>query len=234
MKYKNIIIIIRRIFLFIRRRDLFVKTNIVVEYNIFGSEYGGWPVVAQLLNCDSVIYSAGVGEDISFDLALINKFNVTIHAFDPTPSSIKYVNKNLNTKNFIMHPYGLYNKNCVVKFYQPENKNHISHSIYDKGGGISINVKMRKIKTVMEELGHNHIDLLKIDIEGAEYDFIKNMLKNKIYPTQLLIEFHHRFKKIKPKMTKEIIYLLNKCGYKLYFVSKWGTDYGFIIKNHKE
>ena len=198
MTFNKLKILIYRTYLFIQGRDLFVKKNIIIDYDMYGSDYGGWPVVPNLLKCDSIIYSAGVGEDISFDLALINKYNVTIHAFDPTPSSIEYINKNIKTKNFIMHPFGFYNKDCILKFYQPINKNYISHSIFNKGGGSTINVKMKKIVSVMKELGHNNIDLLKIDIEGAEYDFIKDMIKNKIYPTQLL-NFIIDLKKISQK-----------------------------------
>jgi len=227
----NLKILIRRIILFFKGSDLFVKNNIVVDYDILGTEYGGWPVIPQLMNSDAIIYSAGVGEDISFDLALIDKYNVFIHAFDPTPSSIDYINNNINTKHFIMHNYGLYDKDCKMKFYLPRNKKYISHSIYDKGGEGAIEVNMRKITSIMDELGHTHIDLLKIDIEGAEYDFIKDMIKNKIYPSQLLIEFHHRFKNLSPKMTKEILFLLDEVGYGLYYVSDWGTDFGFIRKN---
>jgi len=33
----------------------------------------------------AVVYSLGIGEDISFDLALIEKYGARVHAFDPTP-----------------------------------------------------------------------------------------------------------------------------------------------------
>ena len=35
----------------------------------------------------------------------------------------------------------------------------------------------------------NKIDILKLDIEGAENQVIPNMLRNKIYPKQILVEF---------------------------------------------
>lgn len=39
-----------------------------------GSKYGGWIVPATLVRPDSVCYCVGVGEDISFDLALIERW----------------------------------------------------------------------------------------------------------------------------------------------------------------
>ena len=41
----------------------------------------------------------------------------------------------------------------------------------------------------MKELNHNHIDLLKIDIENIECDVFEKMLNDKIYPTYLSVDF---------------------------------------------
>ena len=49
-----------------------------LEYH--GSAYGGWNVAASQLNKDSIIYSFGVGEDISFDTSLIEKYGCNIFA----------------------------------------------------------------------------------------------------------------------------------------------------------
>ena len=35
----------------------------------------------------------GCGEDISFDLGLIEMFDCDVYGFDPTPKSIDFVNK---------------------------------------------------------------------------------------------------------------------------------------------
>jgi hypothetical protein len=41
----------------------------------------------------------------------------------------------------------------------------------------------------MKNLNHNHIDLLKIDIENIECDVLEKMLNDKIYPTYLSDDF---------------------------------------------
>lgn len=43
----------------------------------------------------------------------------------------------------------------------------------------------------MKELSHSVIDILKIDIEGSEYDVIEDLINSKIRPKELLNEFHH-------------------------------------------
>ena len=44
-------------------------------------------------------------------------------------------------------------------------------------------------QNIMEEHNHRHIDLLKIDIEGAEIEVLEQMLLDNIKPTYLLVEF---------------------------------------------
>ena len=50
---------------------------------------------------NSTIISCGVGEDISFDIEMMNKFNSRIIFVDPTPRAIKYYDqiiKNIGKK----------------------------------------------------------------------------------------------------------------------------------------
>ena len=49
---------------------------------------GGWWFTPEGLNAQSIVYSLGVGDEIDFDLSIIDKYGVTVHGFDPTPNSI--------------------------------------------------------------------------------------------------------------------------------------------------
>ena len=42
----------------------------------------------------------------------------------------------------------------------------------------------------MKSNGHSHLDLLKIDIEGAEYEVLNYLINKSISVTQILVEFH--------------------------------------------
>ena len=58
----------------------------------------------------------------------------------------------------------------------------------------------------MEKNNHTQIDLLKLDIEGAEIETVNQMLDDEIYPTYLLIEFDLLLKKKdKNNRTKTLI-----------------------------
>jgi Methyltransferase FkbM domain len=42
----------------------------------------------------------------------------------------------------------------------------------------------------MRELGHDRIDLLKLDIEGAEFAVLDAVIDGSVRPTVLCVEFH--------------------------------------------
>ena len=67
-------------------------------------------------------------------------------------------------------------------------------------------VEVDSIKNIMEQQGHSHIDLLKLDIEGAEIETVNQMLDDEIYPTYVLIEFDLLLKNKDPgNTTKQLI-----------------------------
>ena len=213
------------------RKDFFVKPDCQCSYKRIGSQYGGWDVVVDQLNSNSIIYSFGVGEDASFDMGLIKEFGVTIHAFDPTPKSIEWVKSQDFPTTFIMHEYGIADFDGMIAFFPPKNPNHVSHTILerDKTKDPSIEVPVKRLRTIMKELGHDRIDLLKMDIEGAEYSVLKDMKSTGVRPRQLLIEFHHRFPNVGIGETIKAIGMVKEMGYGLFSVSPSGEEYSFIL-----
>ncbi|HAG34218.1 MAG TPA: hypothetical protein DCL12_02595, partial [Cryomorphaceae bacterium] len=56
-----------------------------------------------------------------------------------------------------------------------------------------IEVQLSTLKDLMKQLGHTRLDVLKIDIEGAEYEVLPALLADGIEIDQILIEFHDRW-----------------------------------------
>jgi disulfide oxidoreductase YuzD len=90
---------------------------------------------------------------------------------------------------------------------------------------------MRSIKDIMKDLGHTHIDVLKMDIEGAEYSVIENILDSDISIDQVLIEFHDRFVENGKARTQQTIRLLNNKGFEIFAISDSCYEISFINKN---
>ncbi len=180
-----------------------------------GTKYGGWiiPVDAGL-TADSLCYCAGAGEDISFDCALVERFHCQVRVIDPTPRAIQHFK---NLENAVMSgtrfpvnnstedyysvtaddfrklrfvPVGLSDRDAELKFYLPQNPAYVSCSTVNlqKTEGY-FTAQCFRLSSLMRQLGDTCIDLLKMDIEGAEYTVIRDIVATKLLPRLLLLEF---------------------------------------------
>jgi len=211
--------------------DIWPRIQTKCSVESAGSEHSNWDFNPDTLNSESIVYSFGVGEDISFDLALIDRFGVTVHAFDPTPRSIQWVKEQNTPSKFKMYDYGIASFDGETLLYPPDNPDYVSHSVLRQGVSTqnqAINVQMFRLSTITKKLQHFRIDLLKMNIEGAEYDVISDILTSKINIEQILIEFHHRFEGVGIQKTKDAISSLNQAGYKKFSISDNGQQYSFI------
>lgn len=185
-----------------------------------GSDYGGYCLDPSLIGPDAVVYSLGIGEDISFDVALIEQYGLTVHAFDPTPKVKTWLASQTLPEPFEFHEVGIADFDGEAVFYLPPRQDYVSHSLigarqYNRD---SIRVPMIRLRTAMQNLGHNRIDILKMDIEGAEYAVLEDLVKEKIPVGQILVEFHHRLSSIGTGKTKRALALLEAYGMRTSYI----------------
>ena len=181
--------------------------------------YGAWTLCdSQQLNASkhatsaadrALIYSFGLGEDTSFDEAIIEQYGAVVHGFDPTPKSLVYVQKRaafLPECFFALHDFGLNDKDGEIKLYPPANPTHVSHSQVPRDGATPIAATVLRLATVLRVLGHRRVHVLKMDIEGAEFAVLESLLgiadsdsggdggegraDGELPFDQLLVEFH--------------------------------------------
>ena len=95
-------------------------------------------------------------------------------------------------------------------------------------GAEVIEVPCFSLASIMKKLNHKTIDLLKIAVEGSEYEIIESLIVLPNKPGQLLIEFHHRFPNIGLEKTAEAIRKLRAVGYEVFAVSLTGREISFI------
>jgi hypothetical protein len=91
----------------------------------------------------------------------------------------------------------------------------------------AIEVPVSRLPTILGSLGHEKIHLLKMDIEGAEYEVLANMLASGIQVDQLLIEFHHRWPEVGVEKTRRVLHDLKLSGYRIFHISPSGEEYSF-------
>lgn len=195
-----------------------------------GTEYGGYAICPTGVGADSIVYSFGVGFDISFDQELIARRGVTIHAFDPTPRSIEWVETQELPERFVFHPWGIADKDGTARFHAPKDPTHVSHTLLESGdvGTGTIEVPVFRLRTIMGKLGHDRIDVLKMDIEGAEYGVLDDVLSSDLAIPQILIEFHHNRSGVPLARTQAAVEALERAGYRAFNTSPKGYEFSFL------
>lgn len=205
-----------------------------------GTKYGGWRVPKKMeLNESSICYLGGVGEDASFDILLQNKYGCHIFMIDPTRKASIHYNELITSRPFsgnIQPDYlktiagikfdpskltyiscGLWNCKDELKFYRQDISSCVSQTLIEDMFSTQYDiVSVDTIAGIMDKFGHTHIDLLKLDIEGAECKTLEKMLDDKVYPRYILVEFDLHLKhKDKSNETRKIINRLISEGYKI-------------------
>jgi FkbM family methyltransferase len=194
-----------------------------------GAHGASWCVCPEGLGSDSVVYSFGVGEDVSFELALIDQFRLRVDAFDPTPRSLMWIKAQSLPSLFRLHEIGLAAWDGTAPFNPPKDPRHVSYSMVRAAGHEpGVYAPVCRLSTIAAMLGHASIDVLKMDIEGAEYDVLADCLSSGIHIGQILIEFHHRWPSIGVARTKRAIALLRAAGYRIADVSPSGCEYTLL------
>ena len=108
-----------------------------------------------------------------------------------TPRSIEFVENEVATDpRFHFLPYGIWSEDRTMSFHQPEEELMFHSLTTDAVASGGFDAECKRVGTLMRELGHDHIDLLKLDIEGAEYDVIDDLVTCGIRPRVLCVEFH--------------------------------------------
>ena len=109
----------------------------------------------------------------------------------------------------------MWDKNDKLKFYKQSNKDNVSQSIIaDMFTSDYDIIEVDSLKNIMQKLNHTKIDLLKLDIEGAEINVLNKMLDDNIFPKYLCIEFDLFLKKKdKNNLTRNLVNRLLKNNY---------------------
>lgn len=196
-----------------------------------GNRYGGWNIPSNSLSEEAVVYCAGCGEDITFDLAVMNRYGCDVHGIDPTPRSIDYVKATTeHVTGYHLHELGLWHEDSVVEFFEPADSQHVSHSLTNlQSTERSIKVNVVRLSSLMRQLQHDALDLLKLDIEGAETVVIDTLLSDELRVSTLCVEFDELLYPDAERIAgiKAAIARLRDAGYRLFWVE--ASNYTFVL-----
>jgi len=169
----------------------FLAFNILVPKSIQNlSPLKGYELHRKLKNGDIVVDAgAFTGDYTVFAAKKVGKEGRVI-AFEPDEKNRKILEKNLkyeNLNNVTIIPRGLWGKNTTLKFQSSEGL----HSTFNSKKAEST-IKVVKLDDELKKLRIDKLDVLKMDIEGAEIEAIKGSIVTlkKFHPFVIIASYH--------------------------------------------
>lgn len=146
-----------------------------------------------------------------------------IICFEPSPNSYKILKANIrenNVTNIELFNVALTDYDGTIDFYVNDDYDLVSGTLVERSSGIIYECSAKKLSSYIKE--YERIDLLKMDIEGAEMNVIKELEKENqlIKINQLIIEFHHNTGDSKLDLA-EFLGIFSKHGFNYSLRSKY-------------
>ncbi len=206
----------------LRGTELSVRRDVRIPFLRLGAGDGEWTIARD--EPADIVYSFGVGKDIRFERGLLARSpSSRVFAFDPTPIAIRWLKSQQLPLNFSFREWGIADYDGTANFSLPA-----GHRVSFVMGQGDTEAPVKTLSTIMRELGHERIDILKMDIEGAEYAVLEDILRSPPPIGQILVEFHHRMPGHSLDQTRAAIERLRERGYRVFDVSPRGTEYAFV------
>ena len=200
----------------------------------YGQGNGAWDVARGSLDSKSVVISAGVGKDISFDLEVNKAHACRVIMVDPSPTGCQTIEKNTPLPpGLVFESIGIADRDENISFASPYHPDEGSFRLpADDHSPPTHTFRCERIATLMRRHALNSVNLLKLDIEGFEYGVLRDLLKTKCDVGQICVEFHHGIVPgIRKSQTLVSILRLRAAGYLL--ISRDEHNYTFIRGRHK-
>jgi FkbM family methyltransferase len=191
--------------------------------------YGGYLLPSSLLGPESVCYLAGTGEDISFDLGVIARFGCNVHALDPVPRAAEHVAvAAAHEQRFQFLPVALWSEDTTLTFHAPRESGYVSQSAVNLHDTTpDFQAPARSVASLMQELGHDHVDLLKVSAEGSEYEILEHVAASGIDVRVLCVEYAQP---AAAQHAQDSVNMLKRAGYVLVAASvrTWNWKLTFV------
>jgi FkbM family methyltransferase len=195
-----------------------------------------------------VVYDFGIREQPEFGVFFAGPdYGCDVAAFDPSPITQKWYESNVelqNLPNYRLFPFGAGGVDEDVRLREydwgqvslykypstvvdPKHCNEHGQCRYKRfNEQQQFTLPVKTLSTVMKELGHSRVSLLKLDIEGSEYRFLETMITDGscLLVDQLTLEWHHFDFDLRyglssiPIINMLVTLLKERCGLELFWV----------------
>ena len=147
-----------------------------------------WNLAADSISADSFVISGGAGHDISFELELVAKTGCRLVLLDPSPTGRATVDRADLPGRLVFEAKALSSKVGILCLARPLDMREGSWRLDPSGSGDDM--QSTSIVDIMQRFAVDRVDLLKIDIEGFEYDVLNSALEQRVPIQQICVEIH--------------------------------------------
>jgi FkbM family methyltransferase len=179
----------------------------------------------RIIDCGS-----NVGLSVLFFKSLYPDAKIT--AFEPDPEAFDVLSKNIeqnSLKDVVAHQCALTDYDGTIEFHKPAaGTGDLTMSVdAERMSGTTISVPAKRLAPFLCD----RVDLLKIDIEGAEEAVLKDLYKSGVLPNinQMHLEYHHHIHRQKDALAS-VLEILETGGFGYQISarqSRWPVRAGF-------
>ncbi|MBN2368845.1 FkbM family methyltransferase [Candidatus Woesearchaeota archaeon] len=178
---------------------------------------------------NSVVIDIGANIGVYSVYACMTSKNTKVYAYEPMPDSFSLLSENLRLnkleKSVEAFKLGIAGKKTIRRLFIAGKSPF--HSLFpEKKGQKSIDISCITLKDVFEKNNIKKCDILKIDVECAEYEILFNTPDKYFQRTsKVLIEYQNLDKNRNLERLKEFF---EKKGYKITKLRKDSKKYGIV------
>ena len=177
-----------------------------------------------LITPNATVIDVGCSYEAEFSVAMIERYGAKAVAVDPTlkhrPALARLADR--YPHRFQHVPFAIAAHNTTMMFYE-SSTNESGSILPDHVNAIRDQLTSHEVKTLtpialLDHLGLDSADILKLDIEGAEYELLQSIRADDLAPfRQLFIEFHHHaVQRYSQVDTRVLVDMVCGFGYKTY------------------
>jgi FkbM family methyltransferase len=185
------------------------------------------------LTPDSVVIDAGCSHEADFSVCLMQRHGVRAIGVDPTrkhQDALRRIEAQ-HPGRFSHVPWAIAATDATLRFH--ESRVNESGSLFDDHVNVisddtaSYDVEAVTLGTLLARLGLDAVDILKLDLEGAEYELFERATPRDLQPfRQLFVEFHHHaLRHVGEADTRRLVRHIADSGFRTFSVD----DHNFLF-----
>lgn len=170
-----------------------IETQPMDGLQALGSDYGYWVVPVDWIDSSWTCYCVGAGGDITFERELLTRYSPTVRSFEPDEDYVGRIEVSPeDAEHFSAYQIAITPADGPIRMQRthiPGSRSLSPVHLYDTEDYVE--VPGRSLRSLMEEFGDDSVELLKVDVEGGEYELVPTLDLAGIGVRVFCIQLHH-------------------------------------------